>query len=69
MGERMKIPEIIKELRHRAVMTQAELDKRAGLSAGTIGRIERGDADPRATQFLRIIHATGHEFVIRRKET
>lgn len=66
MSEKMEIPAMIKELRKRANMTQSELDEKANLPNGTIGRAERGVIDIKSTYLLRIIWATGHEFVVRR---
>lgn len=66
MSEKMKIPALIKELRKRANMTQSELDEAASLPNGTIGRAERNVVDIKSTYLLRIIEATGHEFVVRR---
>lgn len=68
MGEPMKIPQIVLTLRERAHMTQSQLDEAAGLPVSTISRVERGKMQLKANYLLRIIDATGHEFVIRRKE-
>ena len=66
MAEKMKIPELVRELRTRAGMTQHQLEEAAGLAWNSVGRIERGVIDIKGTHLLRIIEVTGHEFVIRR---
>ena len=66
MAQKMKIPGIVKELRNRAGMTQAQLDEAASLPVGTASKVERGVIDLKSTYLLRIIEVTGHEFVIRR---
>jgi DNA-binding XRE family transcriptional regulator len=64
----MELPELVRELRTRAGMTQTDLDRKAGLREGTVGRIERGATDARGKQLMRIIYATGHEFIVRKRE-
>lgn len=68
-GKEMKIPELVKTLRTRANMTQRELEEAASLPGQLIGNVERGQSYLKAHYLLRIIEVTGHEMVIRRKES
>lgn len=53
------IPSRIKALRMAVGLTAAQLDQLTGLSAGTVGRLERGDQRVYASHLYRIGQATG----------
>lgn len=54
---------LIREARHRAGLTQAELARRAGTSQPAIARYERGDVSPRVATLDRLVRACGLELV------
>jgi transcriptional regulator with XRE-family HTH domain len=52
---------ILREARRRASLTQRDLAERCGLPQSTIGRIEAGSIDPRATTLRRLLRACGSD--------
>src|SRR5436309_15783815 len=52
---------VLREARRRAGLTQRELAERAGLPQSTIGRIEAGSIDPRASTLRRLLRACGSD--------
>jgi len=52
---------ILRQARRRADLTQRDLAERAGLPQSTIGRIEAGAIDPRATTLRRLLRACGSD--------
>jgi DNA-binding XRE family transcriptional regulator len=62
----MITPEQIRGARAMAGLTQAELAKRAGVSATTLNEIERGDAHPKVSTLRAIqaaLESAGVEFI------
>ena len=57
----MAITQLIREARHRAGFTQAELARRAGVAASTVGRIEAGKRVPSTDLAERLVRAAGFE--------
>lgn len=57
----MTLPNLIKEARRRAGLTQTELARRAGVPQSTVGRIETGARLPSAALVERLIRAAGFE--------
>ncbi len=55
----MKIGEQLREHRDKAMLTQDELGKRAGLSGYTISRIESDQVEPRVSTMRKIAGALG----------
>ena len=52
---------VLREARRRAGLTQRDLAERAGLPQSTIGRIEAGSIDPRASTLRRLLRACGSD--------
>ena len=52
---------ILRQARRRADLTQRDLAERAGLPQSTIGRIEAGSIDPRASTLRRLLRACGSD--------
>ena len=57
----MAITPLIREARLRAGLTQAELARRAGVAASTVGRIEAGLRAPSTDLAERLVRAAGFE--------
>jgi transcriptional regulator with XRE-family HTH domain len=53
------IPEKVREMRERRLLTQAELAERAGMTESTVNRIEQGLQQPRITTVRKIADALG----------
>lgn len=53
--------DLIREARHSAGLTMAELAERAGTSKPTVSRYENGLVDPRADTLDRLLRACGYE--------
>jgi transcriptional regulator with XRE-family HTH domain len=51
----------MKELRQKAKLSQAELARRAGLNANTVGMIESGRLAPYESQLTKLAKALGLE--------
>jgi transcriptional regulator with XRE-family HTH domain len=51
----------LRELRHRAGLTQAEVARRTGIVTSVLSAYERGRREPGADTFLRIAAAIGFE--------
>lgn len=56
MGD-VKIGGRLKELRERALLTQAELGEAAGVSRDQVSRIERDEVDPRFSTIRKLAQA------------
>jgi transcriptional regulator with XRE-family HTH domain len=52
---------VLREARRRADLTQRDLAERASLPQSTIGRIETGSIDPRASTLRRLLRACGSD--------
>lgn len=52
---------MLRSARRRAGLSQRDLAERAGVPQSTIGRIETGVLDPRATTLDRLLRACGEE--------
>lgn len=52
---------VLKEARRRAELTQRELALLAGVPQSTVGRIESGASDPRASTLWALLKACGFE--------
>ena len=57
----MSISNLVREARHRAGFTQAELAQRAGVPKSTVGRIESGARVPSTEMVERLVRAAGLE--------
>ena len=57
----MAIAHLIREARERAGLTRAELARRAGVAASTVGRIEAGTRVPSTDLAERLVRAAGFE--------
>ena len=57
----MAIAHLIREARERAGLTRAELARRAGVAASTVGRIEAGARAPSTDLAERLVRAAGFE--------
>ena len=57
----MAIAHLIREARERAGLTRAELARRAGVAASTVGRIEAGTRIPSTDLAERLVRAAGFE--------
>lgn len=57
----MKLVQLLREARHRAGLTQAELAERAGVPQSTVGRIESGLRVPSTELLERLIRAAGFD--------
>jgi transcriptional regulator with XRE-family HTH domain len=57
----LSAPDLLKEARHAAGLTQVELADRLGVSQSEIARLEKHGANPRLDTLVRAIAATGHE--------
>lgn len=57
----MKLVQLLREARHRAGLTQAELAKRAWVPQSTVGRIESGLRVPSTELLERLIRAAGFD--------
>ena len=53
----VKIGERLRELRERALLTQAELGDAAGVSRDQVSRIERDEVDPRFSTIRKLASA------------
>jgi transcriptional regulator with XRE-family HTH domain len=49
----------VRQLRRRALMTQAELAEAAGIAAGTLSRIETNHRAPRLSSIRKLAEALG----------
>ena len=58
------VGQLIHEARRQESMTQAELAEKIGANKSYISRIEKGQIEPGASTFLRIIDALGLRFEI-----
>lgn len=58
------VGQLIYEARKQEAMTQAELAEKIGANKSYISRIEKGQIEPGASTFLRIIDALGLRFEI-----
>ena len=58
------VGQLILEARKQECMTQAELAEKIGANKSYISRIEKGQIEPGASTFLRIIEALGLRFEI-----
>lgn len=63
------VGQLILEARKQGSMTQAELAEKIGSDKSYISRIEKGQIEPGASTFLRIIDALGLRFEIVRPMT
>ena len=64
------VGEIIKQCRHDAGLSQAQLCKRTGIGPrGTISQYERHGVCPSVYRFEDILNACGYEIIIRKKGT
>lgn len=52
---------VLKQARRRAGYTQRQLAEKVGMPQSTIGRIESGALDPRATTLDKLLRACGDE--------
>ena len=57
----MAIAHLIREARERAGLTRAELARRAGVAASTVGRVETGTRVPSTDLAERLVRAAGFE--------
>lgn len=57
----MRAAPLLRQSRRRASLSQRELARRAGVPQSTVGRIETGDIDPRASTLNRLLRACGFE--------
>ena len=57
----MAIAHLIREARERAGLTRAELARRAGVAASTVGRVEAGTRVPSTDLAERLVRAAGFE--------
>src|SRR5262245_38521449 len=55
---------VIRDARHRAGMSQAELARRAGVAQPVISAYENGRREPGLRMLTKLIEASGHELVI-----
>jgi len=62
----MRPGDVLAKARRRARLTQRELAHRAGVPQSTIGRIETGTIDPRASTLDDLLHFCGEELGARR---
>lgn len=58
----------LRDARHRAGLTQAELARRAGTSQATISAYENGHKEPSVQTLSRLLAATGSRLVAERVE-
>ena len=63
-AEMYMVGQIIHEARKRENVTQQKLAEQAGVTKSYISRIERGQVEPSAGLFLRLISALGLSFEI-----
>jgi transcriptional regulator with XRE-family HTH domain len=56
----LSAPDLLKEARRAAGLTQAELADRLGVSQSEIARLEKPGANPRFGTLLNAVQATGH---------
>jgi transcriptional regulator with XRE-family HTH domain len=63
----MDVARTLREARQAAGLTQRQLAARAGVPQSTVARIERGQMTPRVDKFERLLHATEHEVIVRKK--
>lgn len=57
----LSAPDLLKEARRAAGLTQAQLANRLGVSQSEIARLERRGANPRFGTLEKAVAATGHE--------
>ena len=57
--DRIVLGQALRELRHRAGMTQEQLAARLGVDATFVGRLERGKRGARWHTVRRVVHALG----------
>ena len=57
----MKAAPLIRDARHKAGISQAELAKRVGTQQPAVARWERGDSEPRVDTLGRLLKACGFE--------
>ena len=55
--------DILKKRRKELKMTQEELAKKVGTARSYIARVEKGETDIQVSNFFRIAHALGIEFI------
>lgn len=60
----MRIQTLLRNARRRAGLTQRALAQRAGVPQSTVGRIEAGAIDPRASTLDRLLRASGHSLEV-----
>ncbi len=65
----MRAGPILRNARQAAGLTQAEVAARARTSQPAIARLERADTNPTFTTFVEVLHATGHDLVLRRSRS
>jgi transcriptional regulator with XRE-family HTH domain len=57
----MRAASLLRSARRRAGLTQRALAERAGVPQSTVGRIETGAIDPRATTLQSLLRACGYD--------
>jgi predicted transcriptional regulator len=60
----MKAARVLRYARRRAGLSQRELSRKSGVPQSTIGRIESGAVDPRASTVNRLIRACGFDLEV-----
>ena len=66
-GVKISGPDLIRTVRTRAGLSRADLAKRVGVTYGTVWIWEKGEHSPSLDTFLKVLEATGYEFLLRKK--
>ncbi len=66
-GVKISGPDLIRTVRTRAGLSRADLAKRVGVKYGTVWVWETGQHSPSLDSFLKVLEATGYEFLLRKK--